>query len=189
MDKIRKYLGLNPLRSLGEVTPPFELVSWNSSLGLPLGLEAPVMTPNGVVFLFSFSSAPAFLGIGMTTSRLNSGGACSDRHASSMMPWSASANAVPLYLSISSRKLSSPGALWSLSLAMALATSATLGFGKGGDLAGSWGPRLGRRCRQRWVEEVGGGGRWLGGPGGGWVGDLARGVSGCREGWVGGFGQ
>ena len=24
-------------------------------LGLPLGLEAPVMTPNGVIFLFPFS--------------------------------------------------------------------------------------------------------------------------------------
>ena len=29
-----------------------ELLSQDSSLGLPLGLEAPVMTPNGVTFLF-----------------------------------------------------------------------------------------------------------------------------------------
>ena len=33
-----------------------ELLSQDSSLGLPLGQEAPVMTPNGVIFLFfSFS--------------------------------------------------------------------------------------------------------------------------------------
>ena len=33
---------------------PTELLSQDSSLGLPLGLEAPAMTPNGVTFhLFS----------------------------------------------------------------------------------------------------------------------------------------
>ena len=50
-----------------------------------------------------------------------------------------------------------------------------MGSGKGGELAGSWGPGLGQRgkyydrCRERWVEGVGGGGRRLGGFGGGWV--------------------
>ena len=36
--------------------PPTELLSWDGSLGLPLGLEALVMTPNGVTFL---SASPA----------------------------------------------------------------------------------------------------------------------------------
>ena len=48
----RKGLGLTPHRSLGEVTPPLRLLSQDSGFGLPLGLEAPVMTPNGVNFLF-----------------------------------------------------------------------------------------------------------------------------------------
>ena len=37
-----------------QVTPT-ELLSQDNSIGLPLGSEAPVMTPNGVLFLF-FSS-------------------------------------------------------------------------------------------------------------------------------------
>ena len=32
--------------------PPTELLSQGNSLGLPLGLEAPVKTPNEVIFLF-----------------------------------------------------------------------------------------------------------------------------------------
>ena len=53
MDKIGKGLGLglDPHRSMTKVTPT-ELLSQDNSLGLPLGLEAPVMTPNGVNFLF-----------------------------------------------------------------------------------------------------------------------------------------
>ena len=31
---------------------PTELMSWDSSLGLPLGLEASIMMPNGVTFPF-----------------------------------------------------------------------------------------------------------------------------------------
>ena len=57
MDKIGKGPGLNPHRSLGEVTPPIELLSEDSSLRLPLGLEAPVMTPNSVNFLFYMYSS------------------------------------------------------------------------------------------------------------------------------------
>ena len=45
-------LGLTPHKSPGQVTT-IELLSKDSCLGLPLGLEAPVMTPNGVIFLFS----------------------------------------------------------------------------------------------------------------------------------------
>ena len=32
--------------------PPIELLSWDSSLRLPLGLEAPFMTPNSIIFVF-----------------------------------------------------------------------------------------------------------------------------------------
>lgn len=52
MDKIGRSLGLTP-RSVFEVIPT-ELLSKNSSLGLPLGLEAPVMTLNGVLFFLFF---------------------------------------------------------------------------------------------------------------------------------------
>ena len=61
---------------------------------------------------------------------------------------------------------------------MALATSATVGSGKGGELAGSWGPGLGRKGRigaekggRRGLVGVEGG--W-GGSGGGWVTWLNR---------------
>ena len=46
-------------------SPPIELLSRGHSLGLPLGLEAPIMTPNGVIFLFLFT-----LGIHMLTGEL-----------------------------------------------------------------------------------------------------------------------
>ena len=49
MDKIEKGLGLTPHRSVTKVTP-VELLSEDNSLGLPLGLEAPCMTPNSVFF-------------------------------------------------------------------------------------------------------------------------------------------
>ena len=48
-----RAVGLTPYSSLDEVTP-IELLSEGNSLGLPRGLEAPVMTSNGVFFILSF---------------------------------------------------------------------------------------------------------------------------------------
>ena len=61
---VQSCVGLSLHRSLGDVTP-IELLSKDSSLGLPLylGLEAPVMTPNGVTFLY-FLGAELRLNIG-----------------------------------------------------------------------------------------------------------------------------
>ena len=71
---------------------------------------------------------------------------------------------------------------------MALATSAAVGFGKGGELAGSWSPGLGRRGR---IGAEKGGLRGLVGVEGGWErsgGGWVTWLGGCREGWDGGLG-
>ena len=42
-------------------SPPIELLSKGNSLRLPLGLEAPVMMPNDVIFLFfSFNAVQSY---------------------------------------------------------------------------------------------------------------------------------
>ena len=44
------------VRMLSNMKKRYELLPQGNSLGLPLGLEAPVMTPNGVIFIFIFFS-------------------------------------------------------------------------------------------------------------------------------------